>query len=1151
MKQTKKGKLGIRVLTAFLSVALLVTMTPLAAVSVSAAEDQPAQGKTETLKLAILSDIHYVSDANRANADTEGFKNAELTEMRMMKEIGAILDEALDQAATTGPDAMLVCGDLCSNGERENESELATTLKEAGESQDRDIYVINGNHDINNSYSAKFGEDGVTGGARTQAEEFKEIYDGLGYGEKARYYDAAETPGADVRNYGGLSYATEIQDGVTLIALDTGQYSNDTAAGYNKAQITAGTVSDGLLDWAVSEAKAAKAKGNLVLAMCHHSIIPHYSVHSAAADAFFGEYLVPNWEHIAGTLADAGVSAILTGHSHANDISQHTTKAGNTIYDIQTAALCAYPCAWRTLEITIDKSDKTPSYSFDIDTHFIEGSDKLASLTNDYDYITKSGEKHEYSSLQGYSFDKTALAEGSLTQMAGYFIRSYLYDIKTHEDGFQGFLQEQIKTDGKTVGEYSTEQVAGLIDKAEPIVQKFSFFGSDYTLKIERNAEKSSGSQKIKIFDVSLSYGSTSGTGGNVKIPVEDGTVTLRKIIEEMNAKQSEYEKDYVRNLVTNDTEMTFELGDDFPEATRAQLAPYMEDASSTTKTETGTLTIDLSGFAGNTQGDIDQLTGIDGIIEKADRYIDEDDKWDNNYQRTTIEEQAAQVITKEITPAFTKPIEADDAQTAPIFIARDAFQAFARGDEADEAEAHVPAEIYGNITAQELKEKRAHWHELILGEAFEKNLKDQVASAVTAVADDPEYSQFGSLLETSLAPGEGKHVMTLTADEGSYTTLTVLGSLLGSIDTPKQAIGMLSILRSFGIDPFAPLPMKKLATMLADLQLALTTDTSITSDSVWDFHTVAFDAQGGKVSTQATMTVDGHAAGALPTPAMDDANFLGWFTQAEGGEQVTADTDCSEINKVYAHWKMIDRKTKKGEDGTAFGKGAALEAAEAALAKMTSDKDPAGTKIAPLLLKSAKQTKKSVKLTWKKVPGAKEYVVYGGLCGKGKKVKKLLTTTGTSYNVKKAGAKLKKGKYYKFIVIAIDGKNNVVSSSKIVHAATAGSKKAANPKKVTVKAKINKSGKKLKKWKKTGKITLRAGSTPKNLVKSTKLKGSFTKAKKAKVKKHVAMRYESSNPMIAAVSAGGQVTAKKKGTCKIYVYAQNGAVKTVTVVVK
>ena len=61
----------------------------------------------------------------------------------------------------------------------------------------------------------------------------------------------------------------------------------------------------------------------------------------------------------------------------------------------------------------------------------------------------------------------------------------------------------------------------------------------------------------------------------------------------------------------------------------------------------------------------------------------------------------------------------------------------------------------------------------------------------------------------------------------------------------------------------------------------------------------------------------------------------------------------------------------------------------------------------------------------------------------------------------------------------------------------------------------------------------------------------TFTKAKKAKVKKHVAMRYESSNPKIAAVSAGGQVTAKKKGTCKIYVYAQNGAVKTVTVVVK
>ena len=45
-------------------------------------------------------------------------------------------------------------------------------------------------------------------------------------------------------------------------------------------------------------------------------------------------------------------------------------------------------------------------------------------------------------------------------------------------------------------------------------------------------------------------------------------------------------------------------------------------------------------------------------------------------------------------------------------------------------------------------------------------------------------------------------------------------------------------------------------------------------------------------------------------------------------------------------------------------------------------------------------------------------------------------------------------------MVVAVDQKNNVVSSSKIVHVATKGSKKCANCKKLIVKSKVNKKGK-------------------------------------------------------------------------------------------
>ncbi len=38
---------------------------------------------------------------------------------------------------------------------------------------------------------------------------------------------------------------------------------------------------------------------------------------------------------------------------------------------------------------------------------------------------------------------------------------------------------------------------------------------------------------------------------------------------------------------------------------------------------------------------------------------------------------------------------------------------------------------------------------------------------------------------------------------------------------------------------------------------------------------------------------------------------------------------------------------------------------------------------------------------------------------------------------------------------------------------------------------------------------------------------------------------------MVATVSISGKITAKGKGTCKIWVYAQNGVYKTITVTVR
>ena len=149
--------------------------------------------------------------------------------------------------------------------------------------------------------------------------------------------------------------------------------------------------------------------------------------------------------------------------------------------------------------------------------------------------------------------------------------------------------------------------------------------------------------------------------------------------------------------------------------------------------------------------------------------------------------------------------------------------------------------------------------------------------------------------------------------------------------------------------------------------------------------------------------------------------------------------------------------------------------------------------------------------------------------------MQKLGTYTGTGVTLGRInGQKVKKGTYYKFILVALDKNNKVVSTSRPIHVATKGGK-VTNPKKVTVK-----SGKKT-----VSSVSVKAGQTVKLKSKVKKASGS------KKLKKHRPVKYESSNPKIAGVSDQGVIAGRAKGTCYVYAYAQNGVCKRIKVTVQ
>ena len=243
--------------------------------------------------------------------------------------------------------------------------------------------------------------------------------------------------------------------------------------------------------------------------------------------------------------------------------------------------------------------------------------------------------------------------------------------------------------------------------------------------------------------------------------------------------------------------------------------------------------------------------------------------------------------------------------------------------------------------------------------------------------------------------------------------------------------------------------------------------------------------------------------------PTREGYTFQGWCADQgltktfDFNQEITKDTN------VYAKWKAEAKPKPK--------------------AKQTG----------VLIAKVTAKGKKGIVISWNKVKGAKGYDIFLARCdGKeGTKGMKKVKTVKAGKTLKWTKTGLKKKTAYKAYVKAYtvkSGKKKYIKTSPLTHSYTSGaSKKYSNAKTLTVNKK---------------KVTLKKGKT-------FRIKGKVTKVKKSKKlmpATHVpTLRYISDNKKVATVSKAGKITAKAKGTCRIYVYAHNGVHKTIEITVK
>lgn len=316
---------------------------------------------TDDVNFIILSDLHYFAEDSQGQTAED---KAEFNEMMLMNNATSglapeILDAALANVtamALQGKiDFLLVPGDLTRNAEKAAHQELVQKFKAFELATGIPIYVINGNHDINNNRAAVYdGENLLTVKTNpemrsqldTTPEEFEALYRDFGYSSEGGYYSRYKEIAGN--SEGSLSYAIDLPNDYRLIAIDSQLYSADnTDSGLNE-QETVGKISDALLEWTLSECEQAEKDGKTIIGFTHTNTVPHFDTEVD----LFENFVFRDWEKAADALADAGMHYTVSGHVHMQDVATYVSDNGEEITDITGASILNYPNMFRSVTMS-------------------------------------------------------------------------------------------------------------------------------------------------------------------------------------------------------------------------------------------------------------------------------------------------------------------------------------------------------------------------------------------------------------------------------------------------------------------------------------------------------------------------------------------------------------------------------------------------------------------------------------------------------------------------------------------------------------------------------------------------------------------------------------------------------------------------------
>jgi predicted phosphodiesterase len=285
------------------------------------------------VRFAVLSDPHLYD--TRLGTTGGAFDLYLAADPKLLALSEPILDAAIADIVRSGVRFVIISGDLTKDGEIASHLLMVRHLEKL-ERAGVQVFVVPGNHDINNHDAARYSGDTATPVPTVNPHAFRALYQRFGYGQAI-----AHAPDS-------LSYVAEPAPGLWLLALDSAKWAESAQSEH---PVVSGRISEATMAWALQKLQQAQVRGKKVIAFMHHGV----NLHFGAETAVFPDYLVDNWPVVGAQLAGAGLKVVFTGHYHSQDAAWQVDATGTvvpgTLCDIETGSLVMFPCAYRIAEL--------------------------------------------------------------------------------------------------------------------------------------------------------------------------------------------------------------------------------------------------------------------------------------------------------------------------------------------------------------------------------------------------------------------------------------------------------------------------------------------------------------------------------------------------------------------------------------------------------------------------------------------------------------------------------------------------------------------------------------------------------------------------------------------------------------------------------